>query len=53
MNKIKEYLMKFIMSLPECPCWHFWNPLSGPIGGCILGLILSIIAISLYLKIHL
>lgn len=33
----------------ERPCWHFWHPGSGVIGGVILGVLLTIIGTLVFL----
>ena len=32
-----------IFGTKEVPFWHIWNPMSGPIGGFILGCIIGFI----------
>jgi len=33
----------WLMRQKDCPCWHFWNPLSGLIGGLIFAVILNVL----------
>lgn len=38
----------------RCPRWHFWNPKSGFLGGCIAALLLDFAAFAaIYVLIHL
>ena len=42
-TKDKVYQAYKRMMDTEVPWWHIWNPMSGPIGGFILGCIIGFI----------